>query len=162
MICGTTYFSPRRGKYNHGNSLHALSLLSHCKRANYQCAIWKRSLEASSQVPSPVGSGWCMEGEDLAIDWAEGLPAPQAVMELLSCDCKKECVQESCTCIQNGLKCTNLSICASWLLVQINHQKMMTIQHISIMTLMTVMMMMRAMTLKQKTLINFDMHKLLA
>ena len=23
-ICGTTYFSPRRGKYNHGNSLHAL------------------------------------------------------------------------------------------------------------------------------------------
>ena len=30
-------------------------------------------------------------------------------MELLSCDCKKECVQDSCTCIQNGLlKCTNL------------------------------------------------------
>ena len=29
-------------------------------------------------------------------------------MELLSCDCKKECVQDSCTCIQNYLKCTNL------------------------------------------------------
>jgi len=67
----------------------SLSLLSHCKRANYQCAIWKRSLEASPQVPSLVGSGWCMEGDDLAIDWGEGLPAPQAVMELLSCDCKK-------------------------------------------------------------------------
>ena len=56
----------------------------------------------------PVGSGLCVEGEDLAIDWGEGLPAPQAVMELLSCDCKKERVQDSCTCIQNGLKCTNL------------------------------------------------------
>ena len=49
-----------------------------------------------------------MEGEDLTIAWGEGLPAPQAVMELLSCDCKKECVQDSCICIQNYLKCTNL------------------------------------------------------
>ena len=62
----------------------------------------------SLQVSSPVGSGWCMEGEDLTIAWGEGLPAPQAVMELLSCDCKKECVQDSSTCIQNYLKCTNL------------------------------------------------------
>jgi len=49
-----------------------------------------------------------MEGEDLTIDWGEGRPAPQAVMELLSCDCKKVCVHDSCTCIQNYLKCTNL------------------------------------------------------
>ena len=44
----------------------------------------------------------------VTIDWKEGLPARQAVIELLSCDCKKECVQDSCTCIQNYLKCTNL------------------------------------------------------
>jgi len=49
-----------------------------------------------------------MESEDLTIDWGEGLPAPQAVTELLSCNYKKECVQDSCTCIQNYLKCTNL------------------------------------------------------
>ena len=46
-------------------------------------------------MPGPVGSGWCMEGEDLTINWGEGLSAPQAVMELLSCDYKKECVQDS-------------------------------------------------------------------
>ena len=94
----------------------SLSLLKHCKRANYQCKIWKRNMEASPQVPSPVGSGWCMEGEDLTIDWGEGLPAPQAVMQLLSWHSKKECVQDSCTCIQNYLKCTNLcnlSSCAN-------------------------------------------------
>ena len=34
-----------------------------------------------------------MEGEDMTTDWGEGLPTPQAVMELLSCDFKKECVR---------------------------------------------------------------------
>jgi len=29
--------------------------------------------EASPQVPRPVGSGWFMEGEDLATDSREGL-----------------------------------------------------------------------------------------
>jgi len=82
--------------------------------ANYQCTIWKRNLEVSPQVPSKVGSDWCMEGEDLTIEWGEGLPAPQAVMELLSCDCKKECVQDSCTCIQNHLKCTNVCMLTSY------------------------------------------------
>ena len=44
------------------------SLLNHCKRANYQCAIWKKSLEAFPQVLSPVGHGWCMEDGELHID----------------------------------------------------------------------------------------------
>ena len=51
MICGTTYFSPRRGKQSWQLPPCSSSLLSHCKRANYQCAIWKRSLKASPQVP---------------------------------------------------------------------------------------------------------------
>ena len=49
-----------------------------------------------------------MEGEDLATDWVERQPAPQAVMELLSRDCKKKFAQDSCMCIKNVLKCTNL------------------------------------------------------
>ena len=34
---------------------------NHCRRANYQCAIWKRSLDASPDVPDPVGNGWSLE-----------------------------------------------------------------------------------------------------
>ena len=97
----------------------------------------------SLQVSSPVGSGWCMEGEDLTIAWGEGLPAPQAVMELLSCDCKKECVQDSSTCIQNYLKCTNL--CKLTSCANQPSEKTTTIQQISIMTLMTLVMMMMMM-----------------
>ena len=37
-----------------------------------------------------------------------GPPALDAVLPFLSCDCKKKCVQEKCSCMQNGLKCTDL------------------------------------------------------
>ena len=44
----------------------------------------------------PIGKGWIQDKDDstaLAIDWMEGLPAPDAVLELMSC---------SCTCICNA------------------------------------------------------------
>ena len=75
---------------------------------NYQAVIWKRSLQSCPQVPSPVGSGWCLEDGKLTIDWMSGEPAPQAVLELLSCQCSRICKLPSCTCLTNGLKCTDL------------------------------------------------------
>ena len=33
-------------------------------------------------------------------------PAPDAVLQQLSCKCKKECVARSCTCMQNKFKCS--------------------------------------------------------
>lgn len=87
------------------------SLHKHCRRANYQAAIWRNSLR-NNDVPSPVGHGWTLEGEGaqqrLVIDWMSGLPAPRAVIELLSCMCKKACNDDSCDCIRNGLKCSDL------------------------------------------------------
>ena len=46
--------------------------------------------------------------ERLVIDWMSGLPAPRAVIELMSCVCKKACNDNSCDCIRNGLKCSDL------------------------------------------------------
>lgn len=37
-----------------------------------------------------------------------GDPAPAALLEFLSCTCKKTCKAPSCTCITNGLKCTDM------------------------------------------------------
>ena len=42
------------------------------------------------------------------IDWMSGLPAPTAVIELMSCVCKKACNDDSCDCIRDGLKCSDL------------------------------------------------------
>ena len=40
--------------------------------------------------------------------WMSGPPAPDAVLAFLSCDCKKKCVQEKCSCMQNGFRCIDL------------------------------------------------------
>ncbi|KAK3729656.1 hypothetical protein QZH41_006396 [Actinostola sp. cb2023] len=47
-------------------------LFKHACRANYQAAIWKRSLECCPVIPSPIRLGWCQEENQLAIDWMSG------------------------------------------------------------------------------------------
>lgn len=37
-----------------------------------------------------------------------GQPAPKAVLEFLSCQCKKSCKLPTCSCLVNGLKCTDM------------------------------------------------------
>ncbi|KAL8594843.1 hypothetical protein ACOMHN_016084 [Nucella lapillus] len=87
-------------------------LWKHAQRANYQAGLWRRCLENDPQAPDPVGSGWTVErvdGKDiLAIDWMNVQPAPDAVLELLACSCRKECTTEVCVCLMNGLKCTDM------------------------------------------------------
>ena len=87
-------------------------LLKHTKRANYQAAIWKRCLQQDPQVPSPVGRGWKAEHEDgvakLVVDWMDVKPAPEAILELLACNCSRKCVSPNCVCVANGLRCTDM------------------------------------------------------
>ena len=53
-------------------------LFKHACRANYQAAIWKRSLECCPEVPSPIRFGWCHVDNKLDIYWMSGEPAPIA------------------------------------------------------------------------------------
>ena len=46
--------------------------------------------------------------EQYTIDWMDGEPAPQAVLDLLACTCSRSCRPTSCLCITNGLKCTDM------------------------------------------------------
>ncbi|KAL8587495.1 hypothetical protein ACOMHN_000901 [Nucella lapillus] len=69
-------------------------LWKYAQRANYQAGLWRHCLENDPQAPDPVGSGWTVERADgkdiLAIDWMNVQPAPDAVLELLACSCRKE------------------------------------------------------------------------
>ena len=51
-----------------------------------------------------------MTDEDgkLAVNWMRGSPAPDAVLQLLSCKCVRSCELPKCTCLSNGLKCTDM------------------------------------------------------
>ena len=83
-------------------------LKMHSLRANYQAAIWRRSLQSCPQVPSPVGHGWVEEDGNLSIKWMSGEPAPAVLLEFLSCSCARSCKVPTCTCLANGLKCTDM------------------------------------------------------
>ena len=83
-------------------------LREHSLWANCQAAVWRRSLERCPDIPSPVGSGWCTKDGKLVIDWMGDQPAPQAVLEVLSCQCSRSCKLPSCSCVVNGLKCTDM------------------------------------------------------
>lgn len=58
-------------------------LYHHCKRANYQTAVWNNAL-ANNQIPSLAGKGWVLEsdesGQRLDIVWTSGMPAAKAVI----------------------------------------------------------------------------------
>ena len=40
--------------------------------------------------------------------WMNGLPVPNVILSLLSCDCKRWCVEGKWACIVNGIKCTDM------------------------------------------------------
>ena len=83
-------------------------LVNHAKRANYQAGIWRKRLEQDPQVPSPIGRGWKVEAEQLAVHWMDGQPAPSAILDLLVCNCTRKCELPKCACMANGLKCTDM------------------------------------------------------
>ena len=52
--------------------------------------------------------GWLLnESNEIEIEWMHGEPAPKAVLDLLSCKCKKAC-DEKCECKINKLYCTDM------------------------------------------------------
>lgn len=84
------------------------SLQLHASRACYQSFIWRQCLIGKPIVPSPVGHGWEInEDEALSICWNTVKPAPEEILELMFCTCKKECVGGSCPCVDNMLSCTD-------------------------------------------------------
>lgn len=82
------------------------ALRLHAERANFQAAIWRRCLEKSPEIPSPYGKGWLKKGNSIEIQWITGPPAPDAILEFLSCKCKKNCKLPTCQCMKNNLRCT--------------------------------------------------------
>ncbi|KAG1659185.1 hypothetical protein GQR58_022660 [Nymphon striatum] len=106
-------FCAKKGKLeSHQIPPCADSLYKHCLRANYQAKIWKSALQTSPDIPGPGGHGWKLDLSDpdggLVIDWMEGKPAPEIVLELLVCTCSRLCEIETCMCMKNSLKCTDL------------------------------------------------------
>jgi len=88
-------------------------LLCHCKRVSYVTAIVKRSLEQFHALPSLCEDyGWVLNNNELQVQWMIRDPAPEIVLQTISCSCRKSsCLTRACSCCSNGIKCTELCSC---------------------------------------------------
>lgn len=78
----------------------------HIKRANYQCFIWKHARDGNLSVSSPIANGWTRDDSgNLAPMLMCNNPAPESLLELVVCGCKKGCTSR-CSCRKAKLSCT--------------------------------------------------------
>ena len=83
----------------------------HFDRANYQCHEWKSALDKDHLLLNPVGYGWKEDDGKLAVNWTLFKPAPDSILEFVSCECKKsQCVNNQCKCKSVNLSCTDLCL----------------------------------------------------
>ena len=64
------------------------SLRQHINRANYQTHIWRKSLDALLELPSPEGHGWQKEDDELTLKLMSKDPAPTVQQQLFLCKCR--------------------------------------------------------------------------
>ena len=66
-------------------------------------------------LPSPAGNGWELQDEHLEVLLMSKEPAPQGLLELTVCKCKKYGCKRSevCPCKANKMTCTEACLCMS-------------------------------------------------
>ena len=101
MTCSTVSSAPRKEtsaptSYHHASTLCASTATGPTTSLRYGAEVSRAACRYLSSWP------W------LALYWLSGEPAPMAMLELLSCQCKRRCQLPNCTCLSNGLQCTDL------------------------------------------------------
>jgi hypothetical protein len=88
------------------------SLALHIQRAHYIAMMWKKAAESQPSLPSPTEYGWKFETATSRFTPVLCLnpPAPEAVMNLIKCGCKRECIGR-CSCRNNNIPCTEVCGC---------------------------------------------------
>ena len=104
-------FCKRRNVQSHQLPPTSAALKNHLKRANYQAYIWKQALQPRIDERA-VNHGWKLRDGRLEIIWTDLQPAPEAVMELVCCGRRGTCQTRRCSCVGNGLACTEACTCS--------------------------------------------------
>ena len=59
------------------------------QRAHFQALIWNSDTVACPQLPTPIGYGWALDGTSYKPISTTLPPAPDAIVQLVKCGCKK-------------------------------------------------------------------------
>ncbi len=88
------------------------ALEEHIKRVRLQSRVWCQATIMQQQPFEPLEFGYYKDtdGQMLPVT-TKVLPAPQAIIELVRCQCKTDCSTQRCSCRKNNLSCTELCLC---------------------------------------------------
>ena len=75
----------------------------HSLRTYYQVMEWMGGCD--EMVPSEWG--WKVEGDKLVPVMTDKRPAPDALIQMIHCNCLEGCITLRCTCRRHGLECTS-------------------------------------------------------
>ena len=85
----------------------------HIYRAHMQAHLWAQDNILDPIIPDPCKLGWSWTDDRLLPLLSADAAAPEAVVELLKCNCGKSYCSRRCTCKQNNLPCTQLCKCSA-------------------------------------------------
>ena len=91
------------------------ALKQHVLRVHIKARAWGQA-DIALQDPQldPLQNGYHKDSEDqLKPAMTDVLPASKAIIEMISCQCKKDCSSARCSFIANHLSCTDLCQCGS-------------------------------------------------
>src|SRR6218665_574472 len=92
-----------------------VALRQHVLRVHIQARVWGQASIALQELQlDPLKNGHHKDSEgQLKSTMTDALPAPKAIIEMVSCHCKTDCSSARCSCRTNNLSCTDLCRCGS-------------------------------------------------
>lgn len=90
------------------------ALEEHIKHVRLQSRVWYQATVMHQLPFEPLQFGYYKDtnGQLLPVTMLD-LPAPQAIIELVRCQCKTNCSTLRCSCRCNNLPCTELCLCGT-------------------------------------------------
>ena len=90
------------------------ALKEHVLRAHVQARVWGQADIAQQEFLDPLLNGYIKDADgQMRPITTKALPAPEAIIEMVRCQCKTKCVSRKCSCKSEGLSCTELCQCGT-------------------------------------------------
>jgi len=90
------------------------TLKQHILRVHIQARVWGQASIAQQEFLDPLQNGFYKDAlGQFKPTTTEVLPAPDSIIEMVRCQCKKDCLSQKCSCKLKNLPCTDLCQCTT-------------------------------------------------
>ena len=91
------------------------ALRQHILRAHVQARVWGQAAVPQQELLDPLENGYHRDSNDgqLKPTTTDIPPAPEAIVEMVRCQCKGNCSSNRCSCKSGNLPCTDLCLCST-------------------------------------------------